>query len=101
MVPFFTDPTMLQYLESIAAELKIDVRYENLANEELSIASGGCKLLGRNMIIVDTRCPLEERIRILARELACFDLEELYILPLVREFILHQAAPREKSLPHK
>lgn len=101
MTSFLTDSALLQHLEEIAAVLRIDIRYENLESEEFSIASGGCKVLGRNIIIVDSRRPLRERMGILARELAGFDLENIYILPQVREFILLQASPREKSLPHK
>jgi hypothetical protein len=96
-----SDTSLLQHLESIASQLGIDVRYENLSDEELSIHSGGCKFGGQNLIIIDIRRPMEERAQILAGELSKFDLEDFYILPRVREFIFLQSSPREKNLPQR
>jgi len=96
-----SDTSLLQHLESIAAQLEIEVCYEDLSDEEILIRSGGCKLLGRNLIIIDSRRPTEEQAQILARELLRYDLEDLYILPQVREFIFSQSSPREKNLPQR
>ncbi len=95
----FSDPALLQHLESLAARLEIDVRYESLSDEEFTFHSGGCKVLDRNLIIIDKNQPLGERARLLARELARYDLEDFYLLPRVREFI--QASSREKNLPQR
>ena len=92
---------LLQHLENLAGQLEIEIRYESLADDELPIHSGGCRLLGRNLIIIDLHLPLEKRAQILARELSRYDLEALYLLPRVREFILLQASPREKNLPQR
>ena len=86
----FSDTSLLQHLETLAAQLKIEVRYENLTDEEIPIHSGGCKLSGRNLILIDLHLPFMERARILANELSRYDLESLYVLPRVREFILLQ-----------
>lgn len=88
---------ILRDLERIAAELRIEVRYESLADEELSIHSGGCKALGRHIILIDSAQPTRQRASILARELSRFDLEDIYVLPRVRDFISRQREPREKS----
>ena len=93
------DTSLLQHLEGLAAQLEIEVRYENLADDEITIHSGGCKLLDRNLILIDLQQPLVERARLLARELSRYDLENFYILPRVREFI--QASSREKNLPQR
>ena len=95
----FSDSLLLQHLEGLAARLGIEVRYENLADDEVTIHSGGCKLQGRNLILVDRQQPPAECARVLARELSRFDLENLYILPRVREFI--QTSSREKNLPQR
>ncbi len=97
----FSDTSLLQHLENLAALLEIGVRYESLADEEISIHSGGCKLSGRNLIIIDRHLPPAERARVLGRELSRYDLEAFYLLPRVREFILLQALPREKNLPQR
>ena len=86
----FSDTLLLQHLETLALQLNIEVRYENLSDEEIPIHSGGCKLSGRNLIIIDLHLPFMERARILASELSRYDLESLYVLPRVREFILYQ-----------
>jgi hypothetical protein len=97
----FSDTSLLQHLESLSLQLNIEVRYENLSDEEIPIHSGGCKLSGRNLIIIDLHLPFMERARILATELSRYDLEVLYILPRVREFILIQKSPEEKGLSHR
>jgi len=91
---------LIQHLQNLALQLEIEVRYENLADEEISIHSGGCKALGRKIIIIDRlRCSPEEQAQILAREVSRYDLEDFYILPRVREFIALHAFPREKNRP--
>lgn len=85
---------LLGQLEGIAETLGIQVRYESLADEELAIHSGGCRVLGRPLVLIDSRQTPWERARILARELSRHDLEDLYILPRVREFILLHSGPR-------
>jgi hypothetical protein len=95
----FSDSLLLQHLEGIAAQLGIEVRYENLADDEVTIHSGGCRLQGRNLILIDRKQPPAECARILACEFSCYDLENLYILPRVREFI--QTSSREKNLPQR
>jgi hypothetical protein len=95
----FSDSLLLQHLEGLAAQLEIEVRYEVLADDEVTIHSGGCKLLDRNLILIDRQQPLAERARLLARELSRYDLENFYILPRVRDFI--QASSREKNLPQR
>jgi hypothetical protein len=94
-----SDTALLQHLETLAAQLEIEVRYENLADDEVTIHSGGCKLQDRNLILIDLQQPLMERARLLARELSRYDLENFYILPRVRDFI--PASSREKNLPQR
>jgi hypothetical protein len=99
MDPSLPDAFLLQELESLAARVEIDVRYESLADDELTIHSGGCKVLDRKLIIIDKHQPPAERARLLARELSRYELEDFYLLPRVREFI--QASSREKNLPQR
>jgi len=99
MDPTLPDSFLLQEMESLAARLEIDVRYESLADDELTIHSGGCKVLDRKLIIIDKNQPIAERALLLARELSRYELEDFYLLPRVREFI--QASSREKNLPQR
>jgi hypothetical protein len=94
-----SDTMLLQHLTDLAARLGIEVRCESLADDELSIQSGGCKALGKSLILIEKLRPPREQAQILARELSKRDLEDLYLLPRVREFIDLQAPPREKKRP--
>jgi len=95
------DLSLLQHLEGIARQLEIEVRYESLFDEEVSVRSGGCQVRGRNLILIDSCRSTFERARVLARELAKYELEDLYILPRIREFIGLQSPPREKNRPQR
>ena len=97
----FSETSLLQHLENLALQLKIEVRYEDLSDKEIPIHSGGCKLPGRSLIIIDLRLPFIERAGILARELSRYDLESLYILPRVREYISLQKSAGEKGLAQR
>ena len=99
MDPDFSPTLLLQQLEGLAVRLGVEVRYENLADDELTFHSGGCRVLDRTLIIIDKNRPLPERARLLARELSRYDLEDFYLLPRVREFL--QASSLEKNLPHR
>jgi len=48
-----SDTSLLQHLEALALQLNIEVRYENLSDEEIPIHSGGYGLSGRSLIIID------------------------------------------------
>ena len=96
-----SDSLLLQHLERIAAALDIEVRYESLADEDLSIQSGGCRILSRHLILIDSNQPLSERARLLAQEISRWDLENLFILPQVRDFIARQLEGREKNRPQR
>jgi hypothetical protein len=96
-----SETSLLQHLEDLAARMEIDVRYESLVDEEISVHSGGCKLSGRRIIFVDLRHTPGEKARILARELSRYDLENFYLPPRVREFILRQESSLEKNLPQR
>jgi len=95
----FSAHFLLQELENLASQLGIEVRYENLRDEELSFHSGACKLFSRSLIIIDARCLASARSRLLARELSKYDLENFYIVPRVREYIALHSSGLEKNLP--
>jgi hypothetical protein len=97
----FSETSLLRHLEDLAARLEVEIRYENLADEEVAIHSGACRVSGRNFIMVDLQLPPLERARVLARELSRYDLESVYLLPRVRDFIALQGSPREKNLPQR
>ncbi|HKQ71084.1 MAG TPA: hypothetical protein VJT73_17175 [Polyangiaceae bacterium] len=79
-------------LEAIAAQLGIPVRYEAMSRAR---AGGGlCRLRGQPVILVDSKQSPSERAAVLAEALATFDLDGIYLPPLVR------AAIRAKGNTH-
>ncbi len=88
---------ILEHLEKIARSKSIIIRYERLEDGELIIRSGSCRVKGNEYIIVDSRLTLKERIGVIARELRKRNLEDIYMLPLIREIIDKQEPIGEKG----
>jgi len=82
-------PTQLvAALEGVAARLGIPIRYEAMERTQPRRPSGGlCLLRGRPIILVDGSLGPQDRVVILAKALAQFDLEALYLPPAVRAAI--------------
>lgn len=78
---------LLSRLEGVAAQLNIPVRYASLATEELPGRGGLCLLRGQRRIIIERTLGCREKARLLATGLAHFDLEGVFVLPVVREAI--------------
>ena len=78
---------LLQELEEIAERLSIAVRYDDFMGMDFKVKGGLCKLRGRNLIIMDRRAPIGERIDLLARALRQFDLSSVFTRPYIRLII--------------
>jgi hypothetical protein len=78
---------VLGYLENLAFRLGIEIVYEKLGEADFSIDGGLCKVKGVYKIFMDPSTPLELQIEILARALSSFKIEELYLLPFIREIL--------------
>jgi hypothetical protein len=76
-------------LEALAARLGIPVRYEPMdrAVSQGRSSGGLCRLRGQQMILVDQSLGARERIAVLAQALGSFDLDGVYLPPLVRATI--------------
>ena len=79
--------SILARMEEAAQEAGIEIRYENLADEEITIGSGLCHVHQKPLLIIDKRLGPKEKWKILAKQLKAADLEDLYLPPLVRELI--------------
>ncbi len=95
----FSETSLLQHLENLAALLEIGVRYESLADEEIFIHSGGCKLSGRNLIIIDQHLPPVDRARILARELSGMTWKVFTSSPASGNSSSFRHCPARKTFP--
>lgn len=83
------DALILQELEALAAELEIEVRYEDLDGA----AGGLCKVRGRQSLILDRTLLPSERVSSLSRALARCPFEELFVRPHVRALLESHRPP--------
>ena len=78
------DPSVLTArLASVAEQLGIDVRFERMEEGR----GGLFTLRGERRIVVNDLLPEEEKAEVLAEVLARFDLENVFLLPQVRDAI--------------
>ena len=82
------DEEIMKALEEVAERLSVQVHYEEMKAFEFRVQDGSCRVKGEPSIFIDRKRPLKEKISILARELKKFDLEDIYVPPLLREKIL-------------
>jgi hypothetical protein len=78
---------MLGQMEELARNLNITVRYEKILKESSFFPGGFCRVKGKDMIIINSKASLDDKIEIMARALLPFDLSQIYVLPAIRELI--------------
>jgi hypothetical protein len=86
-ISMMEETRLLQELEEIAERLSIAVRYDDFIGMDFKVKGGLCKLRGRNLIIMDRRAPIGERIDLLVRVLRRFDLSSVSTRPYIRLII--------------
>jgi len=74
-------------LEHIAKALQIKVSYDDLKTSR----GGSCRVMETRRIIINKHLQNNEKINLLARELANFDLSGLDIPDVIRKKIAHEA----------
>lgn len=80
---------LVSALEALAARLGVPVRYDNF-DRGLSKGrncGGLCRLRGQPIIVLDQSLDAREHVATLAQALATFDLDAIYLPPLVRATI--------------
>ena len=86
-------------LEGLAADLGIDLRYDALEGR-----GGLCKYGGKTCLILNRSLSVQERIHLLSRALSRFPLDDVFLIPAIREAIdPHQdeesMEPDENAVP--
>lgn len=80
-------------LENIAKALQVRVSYENLKTSR----GGSCRVLESRRIIINKFLQNSEKISLLARELANFDLSGLDVPDEIRRKIAREAEQRAEA----
>jgi len=91
------DEEVMKALEEVAERLSVQIHYEEMKAFEFRVQDGSCRVKGEPSIFIDRKRPIKEKISILARELKKFDLEDIYVPPLLREKILLPDAGRTET----
>ncbi len=74
-------------LEEVCRKLGVEVRYEDFSRDEFRPASGRCRLMGRDVVLVDRALGPQERLQALASSVRDLDLEGVFLPPAVREMM--------------
>ena len=78
---------LLDELLKLAERLDVEVRREYLGDVEEPAQSGLVRLKGAPILFLDTRLTPREAVEVLARVLAPFPLDDVYVKPAVRRLL--------------
>ncbi len=81
------DHIALDQLEALAYGLGVEVRYEKIPQDDVTISGGLYRLKGKNVVVIDSRTTTKDRVRVLVQALKPFDLADVYIRPALRELL--------------
>ncbi len=94
------EDSLIDLLEELAKGFGIKIRSEAIKQDEDAtyVAGGLCVLRGEYVLIVDSNATPRDRISILATALKNFDLDKVYMRPVVRELLERIPKQRPFSL---
>ena len=83
------EDTIIDYLEELAERFGIEIRYEVIKqDEDSSFVTGGlCLLKGNYVVIINSKATVKDRIKTLAMAVKHFELDQIYIRPVLRELL--------------
>ena len=73
---------LIVMFEELAERLNI-----KLVQDKGDFSGGSCLVREENFIVVNKRKPLEQRLKVLAREFSKINLAEMYLVPALRLYI--------------
>ena len=83
------EPQIVDLLEELAESFGLQISYEPIRlDEELGSKPGGvCLLKGQRLVIINPHASTKEKIRILSEAVRQFDLDRIYLPPVLRELL--------------
>ncbi len=85
------DGAILNQLEELALRLGITVRYESM--EGSPHAGGFCRVRGQDLVIINKKATMRERMHVLIDALKRYDLSGIYVLPSLRTILEGESNP--------
>ncbi len=86
---------LYQKLKELADKLSIEVSEQNFRSTGGKARSGLCKVRGRDIFFVDKHLTLKKKAQALASCLADMPIEQVYMVPAVREYIAACSSPAQ------
>lgn len=86
------DSEILGHLEQLTQNLSIDLRYE-----KGDFSGGLCRVDDKQVMIINKRLSDDQKIKVFARAIAQLDLQNIYILPAIREIIEEQLRDKRST----
>jgi hypothetical protein len=78
---------IFQHLKELAEKLDIRVSEQSFATASIPVKSGYCRVRGQQHFIIDKHLTLHKKNKILATFLSRLTIENIYVVPKVREFL--------------
>ena len=81
--------TIIEQLEELIRSFGIQIRHEAIKQDEdsINVVGGLCLLKGEYVLIINSKSTKVERINTLATALKHFDLDQIYLRPVLRELL--------------
>ncbi len=81
--------TIIEQLEKLVKSFGIQIRSEPMKQDEdlIKVVGGLCLLRGKYVLIINSKATTMERINALATALKHFDLDRIYLRPVIREIL--------------
>jgi N-dimethylarginine dimethylaminohydrolase len=80
---------IIEQLEELIKSFGIQIRHEAIKQDEdlVNIVGGLCLLRGEYVLIINSKATTMDRIKTLATALKHFDLDQMYLRPVLRELL--------------
>ena len=81
--------TIIEQLEELVKGFGIQIRSEAIKQDEdlVRVVGGLCLLKGKYVLIINSKATMMDRINTLAMALKHFDLDRIYVRPVLRELL--------------
>ena len=83
------ESTIIDQLEELIEGFGVKIRHEAIKQDEdlVRVIGGLCLLRGEYVLIINSKATTMDRIKTLATALKHFELDEIYLRPLLRELL--------------
>jgi hypothetical protein len=81
--------TIIDQLEDLIKSFGIQIRHEAIKQDEdlVNVVGGLCLLRGEYILIINSKATTMDRIKTMAIALKHFDLDQIYLRPVLRELL--------------